>query len=532
MTRWGKSHPWAWRLLACWVALSGLAASAQEPGRGLHPSAPTRPAARVTPHDFQPLAAAFHVHSTISTGDLTLDELAAQAERAGLDAVVLTENFVLRYEYGLPPLRRVFKGTVSLPSVLEYGLEQFLADVAAAQARHPRVLLVPGVEVVPHYFWTGSLLDGTLTMHNAQKNVLVLGLAQAAEYRALPANGNPGSYRYGWEAAANLAPALLLVPATWLWVRRTDRVGPVGRVVSRQGSRHRGAALLLTALGGFLLWNGWPPGAPPFSVYDDRLGYRPYQALIDAVTARGGVTVWSMPEARDFHVVSYGPLGQVTIKTDPYPEALSDTTGYTAFGGVYQDTRTITDPGGLWDQVLGQYVSGQRAEPPFAVGELAFHGLNRDTQELDQVLTVFLVRDRSAAGLLEALRAGRLYAVGQYRRGLGLRLTRFRAECDGGTRWAESGEWLDPCAARDLSVHVAVSATDGGAHPIRVTLVRSGQVLAQVEGLTPFDQTFTDGEPPPGPGRFYRVSVETEGAELLSNPVFVGSSQDRLQRLS
>ncbi len=517
-------------LLTCLVCLSGLAAYAQDfnprsPGPTRHPSS-------LTHHEYQPLAAAFHVHSTISTGDLTLDELAAQAERAGLDAVVLTENFVLRYEYGLPPLRGVLKGTVSLPSVLEYGLERFLADVAAAQARHPRVLFVPGVEVMPHYFWTGSLLDGTLTMHNAQKNVLVLGLARAAEYRALPANGNPGSYRDGWEAAATLVPALLFAPAAWLWFRRPDRTVLGGRPLSRQATRHRGAALLLAALGGFLLWNAWPPGTPRFSAYDDRLGERPYQALIDEVTARGGVTVWSMPEARDFHVVSYGPLGPVTIKTDPYPEALIETSGYTAFGGIYQDTRTVTDPGGLWDQILGLYVNGRRAPPPFAVGELAFHGLNRDTRELDQVLTVLWVRERSVAGLLEALHAGRLYAVGQYRRGLGLRLDRFQVACDGGIRWAESGEWLSPQGARDLSVHVAVSATDGGAHPIRVTLVRSGQVLAQVDGLTPFDQTFTDGAPTSGQGRFYRVFVETEGAELLSNPVFVGGSQGRLQRLS
>src|SRR5207249_7099552 len=69
----------------------------------------------------RPLVAALHVHSTISTGSLNLDQLAERAERLGLDAVVLSENFVLRYEYGVLPLRGLLKRAVTLPSVLDYG---------------------------------------------------------------------------------------------------------------------------------------------------------------------------------------------------------------------------------------------------------------------------------------------------------------------------------------------------------------------------------------------------------------------------
>lgn len=502
------------------VAVVGCA-SPTIAGAELAESTATHHPSPFTDHGSQPLVAAFHVHSRVSTGDLTLDQVAEQAERAGLDAVVLTDNFVLRYEYGLWPLRGVFRRTFSLPSVLDYGPARFLADVAAAQARHPRVLLVPGVEVVPHYFWSGSLFQHNLTMHNSQKNILVVGLPSAADYRALPVNGNPGSYRYGWGTVLTLTPALLFLPAAWLWRHRSYRRSLVGQRAYRMATRHRVPAIVLTLAATLLLWNAWPPGQPQFSAYDDGFEYRPYQRFIDAVTARGGATVWSMPEARDFNQFSYGPLGTVTVKTDPYPDALVRTTGYTAFGGIYQDTRTINDPGGLWDQLLGQYVEGKRAVPPFIVGEIAFHGLNRDTRELDQVLSVFWVRERSAAGLLEALRAGRLYAVGQYQRGHGLRLDRFQVACDGGTRWAESGATLEPGAARDLAVWVAVSAVDGGAHPITVTLIRSGAVIARVAGVTPFEQGFADSGVMPGARTFYRLAVEADGAELLSNPIFI-----------
>ena len=56
--------------------------------------------------DRHPLLASVHVHSTASTGDMTVEALAARAEQLGLDVLLLTDNFSLRYEYGLWPLRR------------------------------------------------------------------------------------------------------------------------------------------------------------------------------------------------------------------------------------------------------------------------------------------------------------------------------------------------------------------------------------------------------------------------------------------
>ncbi|MGH7167808.1 MAG: hypothetical protein ACREII_04680, partial [Nitrospiraceae bacterium] len=248
------------------------------------------------------------------------------------------------------------------------------------------------------------------------------------------------------------------------------------------------------------------------------------QAFIDTAVERGGNVVWSMPEARDFHVHAYGPLGQVTIKTNPYSDALLFTTGYTAFGGVYEDTRTATRPGGIWDQVIGLYLNGHRARPPFATGELAFHGPGHDTKALDRVLTVFWVRERTAAGLAEAMRAGRMYGVEQYRKEFGLRLEAFRVECEKGTRGAGSGDTLDPQGARDLTVHLSVSATDHGAHPIKVTIIRSGEVVARLAGDTPFDHRFLDERLPSDGRSAYRVEIRGDG-EILSNPIFVKPAQ-------
>src|SRR5439155_48807 len=220
----------------------------------------------------RPLVAALHVHSSVSTGGLSLEQVVEQAEKLGLDAVLLSDNFLLQYEYGIWPLRGVFRRTVALPSVLEHGVGQYLAEIAAVQARHQGVLLIPGIEVAPHYYWTGSIPERNLTMHDAQKNLLVFGLAQPEDYAALPVAGNPSSYRYGWTSALSLTPGLLFVPAAWLWRRHNYRTRLVGVVPYTLADRYRTPALLLAGLAMLLLLHASPLGQPVFSIYESGLG--------------------------------------------------------------------------------------------------------------------------------------------------------------------------------------------------------------------------------------------------------------------
>ena len=461
--------------------------------------------------DRQQIVATMHVHSTASTGELTVEALAQRAEQLGLDALILADNFSLRYEYGLWPLPGLLKQRVSFPSVLEYGIERYVDEIAAAQRRHPKLIILPGLEVAPYYHWTGSLWGHSLTMHNAQRNLLVFGLNNPEDYRSLPASGNPGSYSFDWGGVVNGAPMLLVVPAVWLWRplrRRTDR---------RSLRRMVGCILIVLAVA--LVANAWPLSQPAFSSYDDRLGYRPYQALIDDVRTKGGLVFWSMTEARDFHEYAVGPLGTVTVKTEPHPEALLQTTGYTGFGGLYQDGRTIIKPGELWDRLL-QLPAHEQRPIPVLIGELAFHGLSDAGKDLDRLVTVLWVKERTVAGVLEALRAGHAYAVGDGDHQVQLRLDEFRVVCQGGTKSASVGDRLNPGGARDLMVHLSVTATDRGRHPVKVRVIRSGQVLAQLAGETPFRVDWPDTAVPIDERTTYRLEITGSG-ELLSNPIFV-----------
>src|SRR3989442_3710542 len=90
--------------------------------------------------------------------------------------------------------------------------ERYFEGNREVNRRHPDVLLVPGVEVVPHYYWTGSLFGKDLTMHDAQKNILVVGLPSETDYKRLPVAGNHEAYEYGWLTVLWLSPVLLVAP--------------------------------------------------------------------------------------------------------------------------------------------------------------------------------------------------------------------------------------------------------------------------------------------------------------------------------
>ena len=61
-----------------------------------------------TAEGLERLPAVLHVHSDLSTGDLSLEQLTAMAEKQGIGALLLTENYLLRVEYGLPPFRGLY----------------------------------------------------------------------------------------------------------------------------------------------------------------------------------------------------------------------------------------------------------------------------------------------------------------------------------------------------------------------------------------------------------------------------------------
>lgn len=474
---------------------------------------------------WRPVVTAFHVHSNVSESGETLDQLAIEAKASGIDAVIFSDNFLLRYEYGLFPLRGVLRRTVDLPSVLNVGVDRYLAEMRAAGLRHPDVMLIPGVEVVPHYYWTGSVFSKDLTMHDAQKNVLVLGLPRVDDYGRMPAAGNHASYEYGWNTVVLLWPILLVPPAIWMINQRVERRLGTGWTFMVLRERRPAPGVTLLALAVLLLFNNYPFGTPPYDTYSDESGLRPYQDLIDYVRQRGGISIWSLPEAKDFSLHDYGRLGVVTVKTEPYPEALLKTSGYVGFGAVYEDTDTVTDPGGVWDAALMAYLEGRRANPPWGIGEVAYHRADSAGKRLDNVETVAWVKERSPAALLDAIAKGRMYAL-ERRKDYGLVLEEFSLTSEESGQPAISGETLEAPANAPIRVRVEAASTDGQQRPVLVQVIRSGLVMSSTTETTPFSVQFRDVVPQ-GAGGYFRLRIGSGAYRIVSNPIFVRSRTSR-----
>ena len=274
------------------------------------------------------VAGVLHVHSDLTTGDLPLEEVARIAEASGIGAIFLAENYLLRVEYGLPPFRALTRVTREEPSVLGAGgPTRFLERVAATRRLYPRLIIVPGVEVMPHYFWTGSPVSLSMTLHNVQKNLLVFGVADPAALSSLAATGNRHESRYGWQSLADLTPAVLVVPGVVLLGRKRRELRRLGRTVVVVWRRRWGIGLALIAVGLFGVVRGWPFTVDRYPPWQNA-GLEPYQTLIDQVDRLGGVTMWSFPEAADVGQRKVGPV-QVAWLTEPYADDLLRTFRYT-----------------------------------------------------------------------------------------------------------------------------------------------------------------------------------------------------------
>ncbi len=472
------------------------------------------PAAVAHADDLRQVRAVLHVHTDLTTGDLSLDEIVQRARSQGIEAIFLAENYLLRVEYGLPP-RSLLRVAREEPSVVARGVEQYLASVAAVRERYRDMVLVPGVEVLPHYWWTGTPFDGEFTVHDLQKNILVFGLATPAALRALPATGSPAAAAYSVASLPDLVPGILIVPGLWLLLRPGVSRRQIARGVVVVRPRRRWVGGLLSVIGLVALVRGYPFTADLYSPYRN-LGIAPYQELIDVAEGLGGAAVWSFPDAFDYGEQRIWGI-RVTRRTEPYGDDLLRTFRYSAFGGVYEDTTRFPQLGGGWDYLLGQYARGERSRPAWVIGESGFHG-DHDGKWLGAAETVFLVPAKSEAALLGALKNGRAYAVLRTDRNTSPVLDRFAVATTAGAGIA--GDTVTPPAGTPVEVQVGVRMSDGGEKPVRVTLIKNGRALRIWTGTTPL--ALAHQEPFDGAPAYYRLDVRGPGSSyMLSNPIFL-----------
>jgi hypothetical protein len=466
--------------------------------------------------DFLQYSAAIHVHSTLSNGQHEILELARFAVERDIDVLVLTDSFLTRVTYGIWPFDRIgWEGInrVVRAGVRDYGVQEYFAAVQRANEQFPELVVIPGVEVTPYYYWKGAPWS-ELTLHDFDRHLIVLGLTEE-QIENLPVIGNEtwDNTRKDWILIA-VPLGIFVFGILMLCVNRTPRVRFTHSILKKQ-KRPWGLALLSMVLSGVLAWNNYPFGR--FSdLYLGEHKIAPYQHLIDYVHDRGGVVYWSYPEAR------YGDveMGGARMISQAHPEDLLLTDGYHGFEGIYGDHIQVTLPGETWDIALMEYLEGARSNPPFVTTGIDFHYLKETGgwYDLDGGQTLLLLPERSERAVLEALRQGRGYATFQAGKEK-LRLYDFSVETVDGAK-AFQGDTL--VATSPVQVHINLDWLEvSKANDVfQLELIRNGEVVENIEQDLPVEVTF---EQDLAAGRYYfRLRAWSGGTyQILSNPLFV-----------
>ncbi|MFA5162507.1 MAG: hypothetical protein WC421_09695 [Elusimicrobiales bacterium] len=436
-----------------------------------------------------------HVHTQFSAdGDAQpLGKTLELASAAGIDAVVLADDAAACMEYGLPPLRRLLKASVSRKSVTGGGPSAFLEEIAAQRAKFPDIIIIPGVEAAAYYRWSGNIIQG-LTVNDWHRHMAVAGMEKAELYRRLPVSGNPGGFPFRvW----TLLPLLMVLPAWLLW---------------RRGARKAAVAIALACA--VLLAQLWPFRPYPYDIYAGRTPDAPYAALAEYADRNGFLCFWHHPEAPNWRTPArIAP--RVSAQTGLYTDCLEIAPYTLGFGAFMEGNKYMTVAGGPWDRALLAFVEGRRPRPAWAFAELDYHRQGKDGTCIDTNYMMVRAENRSPAATLAALKEGKFYPV-QPDGGEALRLDNWQASCGG--RTAQSGQKLN-CGGR----HEIAFALSGNAPRAHIRLIRNGTVVFETEAAIPYSHEFHGAAEK---SSYYRLAAShrANGA-LLSNPIFIEGQQ-------
>jgi hypothetical protein len=445
------------------------------------------------------------VKSRFSTGCSSVQELMTQAEANGLDGLLFGDHDRKSIQYGLPYVERILRMKMGSPALLDNGAATYLSEINQIDQTDDTLVLVPGVESAPFYYWTGNLLDMDLVAHNWDKHLLVIGLPNSRDYEELPILNSSFTTRYLEEGYL-----LFLIFC----------IGALIGLYGFMGKRWRGTSFMFGLVMGLLAANTHPFKSSPFDQYHGDQGVQPYQDLIDYADSKGALVFWNHLE-RSVSQGFQGDLVQVKTRTDRHPEDLLLTHHYTGFQAMGASRISAVEPGEEWDQVLIQYLDGKRDRPVWGYGPNDFRCGGRGGDLLGGVRTVVLSKQKNRPAMVEALGAGRMYAVKQGDGQSRLSLDAFELIDSVTGAQAVMGEELKTADSPDIRLKVSMT---GGEPNVRaqIRLIRNGQVVKRGVLSLPYEGVWQDAAP--SQRGYYRLLVEVDADNrLVSNPIFFNS---------
>jgi hypothetical protein len=455
----------------------------------------------VMAHEYYQLAGVMHIHTTFSSGRYSIEELIAKANDKKLGVLVLTDHDQVVMEYGLFPFRNLLKKREERNSVLHSGPEVYLSEIRRLNTQQNSVIIIPGVQSSPFYFWKGNPLGRGLTAYGYRKELLLIGLSAPDDYYSLPRLHGGYSTRY----VRDHMPRFILFLVVLL----------LSIYLLFQKGKFRTGGIVLTLLSIALMINHHPFKGSRFDPYHGDQGTAPFQEVIDYVKNRGGHVFWAHPESK--YSKNSVQMGPIKMLTEPYPDALIDSKHYTGFAAIYGDSASAADAGKHWDQILVEYCRGRRDQPVWAIAGSDFHQ-EKNGVELDTFQTIFLVDANRSQDVLHALERGRIYAVRKSKDSR-LSLDQFRIKDNGSGKSAIMGEEIKLNGTPIVAGRI--SALDQSRQDVKVSIIRDGKQKWSFEGQTPLDFHLVDQDRWDGKS-FYRLDVKSKsGGYLLSNPIFV-----------
>ena len=454
--------------------------------------------------DYQQVAGLIDLRTTYSDGAHDLDFLIDLAKKRGFEVLFINDHDRMTLEYGIFPLRNIIRKKEELPSINSRGAEGYLEGIKLAAQQHPEIILIPGSETAPFYYWTGSPFKDNLTAHNWERHLLVMGLENVQDYKDLPILHNGFSTLHFRQLLplSIVFMVLMLLGFILAWKRGYLRI--------------LGIVILVNA--SLMLIEFHPFKSSIYDQYSGDQGYLPYQELIDYVRDRGGATFWTHPEASAGANARKGPI---TVKTPPHPEALLMTKGYTGFGTIYGTWITTTEPGMEWDRALLEYCRGERDIPAWGISTADYHEEGLGGEKLGNFPTVFLVGEKTGEEVLQALKHGRMYACRTGENFQRFELNDFSISDSNTNNRLSMGETIE---LKDKpEIRLSVSSSDQSAHNVDVRVIRSGELIKTISKTTPFVVDFKDDYFNPGELIYYRLDIP---GKLVSNPIFVKFSRE------
>ncbi len=456
------------------------------------------------------------IHTDIGTGVHSLDQIVKRLEEKNIPIAVITEHTLIRCEYGLFPLRKIVKKAYRKKCLLDSGVQNYLDDIARTNKSHPKIVIIPGTEVVPFYYWTGSYFKKDLIMHNWHKQFLVIGLNKARDFENLPMVSNPSSAHYTWRSVYFFWPLILLILGFWLLrKRRTRQLKFKDQVFTTLSSPYRVWGVIIIILGALFLINNFPFKTAPYDQYHGNRGEAPYQEMIDYVNEKDALAFWSLPEA-----TTDVEVGGARSYTPPFPESLLATHNYSGFSAFYEGWRKVANPGGIWDKILNEYCEGKRERPVWAMGEIDYRG--GTGKEIDSVQTVFLIPQLNREAVLDALKKGRMYALRKsYQEALSL--DNFVVKDS--SKSAIMGETL--ISNNKPTIQIKISCPAPKVKKIKVKLIRKGEIIKTFDVENSEEIIYEDDYYKLGEKIYYRLDIAARGGRIISNPIFVEFTKEQ-----